>query len=104
MDVLMVSAEVAPLSKVGGLADVVGALPRALVAEGVRVSVMTPAYGQIDRSKLPEPPVKVFGTKIDLGPGGVHPVTVWRTRLPGADVPVLLVDNPHFFHRDGIYT
>ncbi len=24
--------------------------------------------------------------------------------MPGADVPVFLVDNPHFFHRDGIYT
>jgi starch synthase len=104
MDVMMVSAEVVPLSKVGGLADVVGALPRALQAEGVRVSVLTPAYRSIDLQKLAGPPAKVFASKIDLGSQGVHPFTVWRSSLPGSDVPVYLVDNPHFFHRDGIYT
>ncbi|MCD8358624.1 MAG: glycogen/starch synthase [Oscillospiraceae bacterium] len=43
-DVLFVAAECAPLSKTGGLADMAGALPRALAAEGFRVRVITPYH------------------------------------------------------------
>ena len=41
-NVLLVSAECAPLSKTGGLADVVGTLPKALAALGVDARVITP--------------------------------------------------------------
>ncbi len=44
---LFVSAEVAPLAKVGGLADVAGALPKALNAEGHQVRIAMPAYPMI---------------------------------------------------------
>ena len=44
MKVLSVVSEAAPLVKTGGLADVAGALPAALAAEGVRMRVMLPAY------------------------------------------------------------
>ena len=49
--VLFASAEVAPFSKVGGLADVVGSLPKALDKIGVECEIFTPYYGQIDREK-----------------------------------------------------
>jgi starch synthase len=48
MEILFVASEVAPWSKTGGLADVAGALPRALAARGHAVSVVTPRYGSID--------------------------------------------------------
>ncbi len=42
--VLIASSECAPLSKTGGLADVVGALPKALAAQGVDARVITPYH------------------------------------------------------------
>lgn len=50
MKILFVSAEVYPYSKVGGLGDVAGALPRALAGQSAEVYVVTPAYGTIDRN------------------------------------------------------
>ena len=45
--VVFASAEAAPFSKTGGLGDVAGSLPQALVAAGCRVVVMLPKYGTI---------------------------------------------------------
>lgn len=53
MDVVFVSAEVAPWSKVGGLGDVVGALPRALASRGHRVMVVTPRWVFLIHTCLP---------------------------------------------------
>jgi starch synthase len=52
MKVLFTSAEVDPFAKVGGLADVVGSLPRALRAEGVDARVIMPFYRTIDPGRF----------------------------------------------------
>ena len=49
--VLFTSAEVAPYSKVGGLADVVGELPLYLDKQNVECAIFTPLYGSIDKEK-----------------------------------------------------
>ena len=54
MRILHVASEVAPYSKTGGLADVLGALPRALAALGHEVTVVTPRY-RVDRSRALRP-------------------------------------------------
>ena len=55
--IVMFSAEAAPFVKVGGLADVVGALPKFLEKLGVQVSVVLPAYQAIARGPGKVPPV-----------------------------------------------
>ena len=44
MRILMVASECVPFSKTGGLADVVGALPQAIAAQGHEVAVIQPRY------------------------------------------------------------
>jgi len=51
MNVLLVSAEAVPFAKVGGLADVIGSLPAALIAQGADARVLMPGYGLISHSK-----------------------------------------------------
>lgn len=106
--VLSLASEAAPLVKTGGLADVVGALPRAIAAHGVDMTVMIPAYPQV-LAKLCPPPVK--GRRKAASAPVVHewadlfggPARLLRATLDGAeDGPMLLaLDAPHLFTRDG---
>lgn len=57
MNVLLLSAEVAPFAKVGGLGDVAGALPAALRRLGHDVRVVMPRYGTLDRDRWGMAPV-----------------------------------------------
>ena len=52
MRIVMAASEAAPFAKTGGLADVVGALPRALKRLGIDVSVIIPAYRSIDSQRF----------------------------------------------------
>ncbi len=100
MRILMVASEVTPLAKVGGLGDVIGALPKALVAFGVDVRVVTGYYGTHDESKFP---TRVVG-KISVPWGkGTHTATVRSTALPGSSVPVYLIGEPELVSSGGVY-
>ena len=50
MRIAILSSEVVPFAKTGGLADVAGALPKALREHDVDARVILPLYQQIDRS------------------------------------------------------
>src|SRR6516164_5509983 len=92
----MVSSEVAPLAKTGGLADVVASLPPALQARGDEVAVVIPRYGFIDLKDLrrvwDSAPVYLglarYDTSIYLYPG---------------PFPIYLIDCPRLFDRPGLY-
>jgi starch synthase len=98
--ILLLAAEVVPFAKTGGLADVAGALPKAIRALGHDVRVAMPRYGRVDPDK--------FGLQ-EVLPSFDVPIhrTTESARLLqgtiGADVPVYLVDNAKYFDREGIY-
>jgi starch synthase len=100
MKVLLASSEVYPFSKTGGLADMVGALARALVKAGHEAVVVTPLYRGI-REKYPA--MRRVDYKFDL-PLGVRHVAaeLWELKRQG-EARILFVDHPGYFDRAGIY-
>ncbi len=94
MKVLHVAAECVPLVKVGGLGDVVGALPKILLGLGVDVSLAIPFYKMIDRTKLNFLP-KTELVKLVFDHESFE-VIVWQTTLPGAMVAVFLFETGRF--------
>lgn len=91
--VLQVASEGFPFIKTGGLADVVGALPRALAAEGVQVTTMLPGYPAVMAALGP---VQASENLIDLFGA---PARLVRAEAAGRDI--LALDAPHFFARAG---
>ncbi|MFN2577102.1 MAG: glycogen synthase [Pyrinomonadaceae bacterium] len=98
MRIAILSSEAVPFAKVGGLADVSGALPKALRAQGVDSSLILPLYDQIDRSLLTEP----FIEDLEVPWRGKQPrITVWKSEALKA--PAYLIDGLHYFSRGKIY-
>ena len=99
----MLAAEVAPLSKTGGLADVAGALTRQLAALGHDVRLFTPAYASIDRAACAARAVpQLQKLRITVGVQSFV-CSLLKGRLPGG-APVYLIDCPPLFARPSIYT
>lgn len=99
--ILFVAAEVAPLVKAGGLADVAGALPKALARLGGDARVVMPAYEEIDFAHLGTgDPVATY--VVAFG-GTDHTVQVYQTRLPESMVPVYLLRESHFMSKGSLY-
>jgi starch phosphorylase len=96
----MLSAEMVPFAKVGGLADVAGALPKALRALGHDVRVAMPRYGRIDPAQFHlQKTLDPFPVPLD---GANDNATIYEGKLD-PDIPVYFVDNKRLFERDGIY-
>ena len=53
MKILFASSEALPFAKTGGLADVSGALPKALARLGLEVTLILPKYRQVDEKRFP---------------------------------------------------
>lgn len=101
MKVVFIASEAVPFAKTGGLADVAGALPKAIERLGHSVSLFMPAYRHVWTSGP-----KLEPTGLSLGiPIGAKVVegTVYQSRLPGSQVRVFLIDQPDYFDRDGLY-
>ncbi|PDT80655.1 glycogen synthase GlgA [Sinorhizobium sp. BJ1] len=93
MNILSVASEVYPLVKTGGLADVVGALPAALLPHGIRTRTLVPGY-----------PAVLHKLKKKKTVGGIdnlfgHPATLLAAEIDGLDL--LVLDQPALYDRDG---
>jgi len=91
--VLAVASEVFPLVKTGGLADVTGALPAALAAEGVRVTTMLPGYPAVMAALQA---AEIAHEEPDLFGG---PARLLHGQAAGLDL--LVVEAAHLFSRPG---
>ena len=100
LNILFAAAEVVPFAKTGGLADVSGALPKAIKDLGHNIIVVMPRYYKIDKSKLTklEAPLGVpMGVMGELWAG------VYTTTLPQSDLPIYFIDYEEYFGRSGLY-
>ncbi len=98
MRVLIAASEVAGFAKTGGLADVAGALPAALARRGNLTSVVMPLYSAVRRAGVP---VERTGIVLPVPMGDrTLACRVFRSRLPGTDVPVFLIEHAPYFERD----
>ena len=93
MRILFVAAEAAPIAKVGGMGDVVGALPKVLRRMGHDVRIFLPYYGFLpDKMTVPKEPVW-------SGNAMFQSFDVYEAVLPGTDVPLYLFGHPAFLPR-----
>jgi starch synthase len=100
MNILLASSEVFPYSKTGGLADMVGALSKALGADGNNVTVITPLYRGI-REKHPK--IQPTDLEFSLPLGGLTvDAKAWSVE-PAENVEVLFVEQDDFFNRPALY-
>jgi starch synthase len=103
MRIAFATSECVPFVKTGGLADVCGALPKALALLGHEVKVFLPLYQSI--RVLDHDLVfahEFHNTQMNIG-GRVVTVNVWYKRN-GAGVEHYFIDCPHYYHREQIYT
>ncbi len=96
MRILFVASEALPYVKTGGLADVIEALPRALVKLGHEVAVFLPRYRGVKPSSTNLPSMTIpQGTRLRfpaIQNGGLH-----------RGVRYFFLDDPFYFDRDGLY-
>lgn len=95
MRLLFATSEIFPIIKTGGLADVSGALPTALFASGLDIQIVLPAYrGILATCESPRllGALQVF-----------HDIRcdIYQTTLPGTHIPLLLIDHPQLYDREG---
>ncbi len=99
MKILMAASECVPFIKTGGLADVLGALPKALAAAGEDIRVVLPKYGEIGEKYRAEM-TSLGYFYVNLG---------WRRQYCGIDtlklngITFYFVDNEYYFNRPYIY-
>lgn len=99
MKIVMAAAECVPFVKAGGLADVMGALPKALVEIGCEVTVVLPKY-----SLIPQEYQKEFtlGEEVEVPfKGKNHRCRIFSYELQGVDY--IFIENDAYFDRDLIY-
>ena len=99
--ILMAAAECAPFAKVGGLADVVGSLPKALKEQGVDVRLVLPLYGTISRRKYE---LKKIYSDLEVPSGRVMlKVNIYQSRLPNSEVIIYFIDSEEYFSKKQVY-
>lgn len=101
MQVFHISAECYPVAKVGGLGDVVGALPKYLNQAGIEAKVVMPGYA--NKFVLSNAFDPVHHGKLRLG-GFVFPYTVFKEKTNLLGFELFLIAIPELFDRPNVYS
>jgi starch synthase len=99
--VLIASSEVAPYAKTGGMADIIGLIPKALEKVGVDAVVVMPGYAAIDRKKYSiKKTDKVFSISMA---GETTEVGISKGKMPGTKSDIYFIESDKYFNRDELY-
>ncbi len=100
LNIVFIASEAAPLAKSGGLADVTGALPCALQAQGHQLSIILPFYRRdIAASGVV---TEALNKSIEIWIDGItRYAPLHRAEING--ISYILVEQDDFFDRDGLY-
>ncbi|MCF6148121.1 MAG: glycogen synthase GlgA [Candidatus Kuenenia sp.] len=101
MNVVYLSSEVLPFAKSGGLADISSVIPKNLNKLGVNIIVIMPFYTIVKECNCPIEKTDIT-YRVIIG-DEVKTCCVYRSFLPGTDVPVYLLHNEQYFGRNGLY-
>ncbi len=100
MKAVIISTEAVPFAKTGGVADVAGALPKALAELGVETALIMPYYRQVMRGDFGEE--RLERIRVRLGKNN-KTGSVYKALIPGTDVPVYFISCEPLFNREGLY-
>ena len=102
LNILIAASEVVPFAKSGGLADVAGALPKALADLGHDVRVVMPCYASIDKQAYALKPLE-GALGVPMGVMGEAWAGVYEGVLPQSAVKIYFIEHEGFFGRKGLY-
>lgn len=101
MRILFVASECVPFVKTGGLADVIGAVPKFIAELGHEVDVFLPRYRKIPLQSLS---LAIPSLSIPFG-GHLRFCSLWRSEIsPAVGEMIYFVDCPEYFDRDELYS
>lgn len=98
MNILFAASEAVPYAKTGGLADVAGALPKALARLGHRVRIVMPRY---NLEKILHRGERIEGELHVPFDSAIRHAAVFLDR--DGEVPVYFIDAPEFYFRGNLY-
>ena len=100
MNIMFIASECAPFCKTGGLADVVGSLPKALKKLGANPIIVIPKYS-INNYYGQTPERVLHSMGVWMG-NCIEWCAVDKVKLNG-DIPVYLIEFDKYFNREGLY-
>lgn len=99
MKILMIASEVTPLAKTGGLADVIGSLPKELKRLGHDIRIIIPFYSEVEKGGFS---IRKGRKSVEIVTGSTMDKGLLRQTSIG-DIPVYLLEHKGYFNREFLY-